>query len=79
MLRQGFDRELPLPKNSPHGTGPQYSTNVFFFSVVNLSFVIELSDIDYDTQLRHNKYFYIIPLMKRKKESKKREAIYNLL
>ena len=30
MLHQGFDRELPLPKNSPHrtGHGPQYSTNL---------------------------------------------------
>ena len=28
MLHQGFDRELPLPKNSPHRTGPQYSTNL---------------------------------------------------
>ena len=28
MLHQGFDRELPLPKNSPHRTGPQYSTKL---------------------------------------------------
>ena len=28
MLHQGFDRELPLPKNSPHRTGPQCSTNL---------------------------------------------------
>ena len=30
MLHQGFDRELPLPKNSLHRTdhGPEYSTNL---------------------------------------------------
>ena len=30
MLHQGFDRELPLPKNLPNrtGHGPQYSTNL---------------------------------------------------
>ena len=33
MLHQGFHRELPLPKNLPHRTGPQYSTNLEVWKV----------------------------------------------
>ena len=33
MLYQGFDRELPLPQNLPHRTGPQYSTNLEVWKV----------------------------------------------
>ena len=33
MLHQGFDRELPLPQNLPHRTGPQYSTNLEVWNV----------------------------------------------
>ena len=33
MLHQGFDRELRLPQNLPHRSGPQYSTNLEVWKV----------------------------------------------